>query len=63
MCRPEAESYGRPIVLNVGVVGGALYYNAPHGDGKTQARATADHMGAHDGLADGDESSVLRALE
>src|SRR6185436_2007887 len=51
MCRPEAESYGRLIVMNVGVVGGALYYNAPPGDGETQARATPT-VGARDGLAD-----------
>jgi len=63
--RPEAESYGRLIVMNVGVVGGrALYYNAPHGDGETRIAIGSQQCGvATTELAHGGESSVLRALE
>src|ERR1700730_5466825 len=39
------------------------YYNSQHGDGQTQTRSTADHVGGDDGLPDRRKSSVLHAIE
>ena len=38
------------------------YYNAPHGDGQTQARAAAGDVGHDDGIADSREPPVYRCL-
>jgi transposase-like protein DUF772 len=64
MCRPEAESYGRLIVMNVGVVGGAHCTTMRrHGDGQTQTRSAADDVGHDNRVADGRQPPVLSALE
>jgi len=62
MC-PEAESYERLIVMNVGVVGGAHCTTMRrHGDGQTQTRSAADDVGPNYAFALAGEPSIYFRL-